>query len=112
MGDTAAERVCFVLRLKPERVDEYVTAHAHVWPEMLGALSDAGWRNYSLFVRPDDGLVVGYLETDDFEAAQAGMAATEVNARWQAGMAGFFQNAAGVTPDQAMKPLTEYFHLD
>jgi L-rhamnose mutarotase len=40
------------------------------------------------------------------------MAATEVNARWQAGMAGFFQSPAGVTPDQAMKPLTEYFHLD
>ncbi|MCW2733722.1 MAG: L-rhamnose mutarotase [Mycobacterium sp.] len=112
MADTAAQRVCFVLRLKPERVDEYVAAHAHVWPEMLGALSEAGWRNYSLFVRPDDGLVVGYLETDDFEAAQSGMAATEVNARWQAGMAGFFQNPAGVTPDQAMKPLTEYFHLD
>ena len=43
----------------------------HVWPEMLDALSDAGWRNYSLFVRPDDGLVVGYLETDDFAAAQS-----------------------------------------
>ena len=112
MADTATERVCFVLRLKPELVDEYVTAHQHVWPEMLSALSDAGWRNYSLFVRSADGLVVGYLETDDFAAAQSGMAATEVNARWQAGMADFFQNAEGVHPDQAMKPLTEYFHLD
>jgi L-rhamnose mutarotase len=109
---TSAKRVCFVLQLRPERVDEYVAAHEHVWPEMLGALSDAGWRNYSLFVRPDDGLVVGYLETDDFEAAQSSMAATDVNARWQAGMAGFFRNPEGVRPDEAMKPLTEYFHLD
>ena len=31
----------------------------------------AGWGNYSLFLR-DDGLLVGYLETDDFEAAQRG----------------------------------------
>ena len=112
MANATTERVCFVLRLKPERVDEYVAAHEHVWPEMLGALSDAGWRNYSLFVRPDDGLVVGYLETDDFAAAQSGMTATAVNARWQAGMADYFQNPAGVRPDQAMKPLTEYFHLD
>jgi L-rhamnose mutarotase len=103
-----------VLRVatKPDRVDEYVAVHESVWPEMLGALSRAGWRNYSLFVRPDDGLVVGYLETDDFAAAQSGMAATEVNTRWQAGMADYFQHSAGVLPDQAMKPLTEYFHLD
>jgi L-rhamnose mutarotase len=112
VANAAAERVCFVLRVKPERVDEYVAAHEHVWSEMLDALSEAGWRNYSLFVRPDDGLVVGYLETDDFKAAQSGMAATEVNTRWQAGMADFFLNPAGVWPDQAMTPLTEYFHLD
>jgi L-rhamnose mutarotase len=105
-------RVCFVLHLKPERVDEYVAAHEDVWPEMLEALNKAGWHNYSLFVRPDDGLVVGYLETDDFAAAQSRMAATEVNDRWQAGMADFFEHPSGVTPDQAMTPLTEYFHLD
>ena len=107
-----AQRVCFLLRLKPERIDEYVAAHQHVWPEMRAALSRAGWQNYSLFVRPDDGLVVGYLETDDFAAAQSAMAATEVNARWQVGMADYFQSPAGVLPDQAMTPLTEYFHLD
>ncbi|MET0454365.1 MAG: L-rhamnose mutarotase [Mycobacterium sp.] len=112
MANAATERVCFVLRLKPDRVDEYVAAHQDVWPDMLSALSEAGWHNYSLFVRPEDGLVIGYLETDDFAAAQSAMAATEVNARWQAGMADFFQNPAGVAPDEAMKPLTEYFHLD
>jgi L-rhamnose mutarotase len=106
------QRVCFLLHLKPERVDEYLAAHEHVWPDMLGALSDAGWRNYSLFVRPDDGLVVGYLETDDFRAAQSGMAATEVNSRWQARMSDYFQHPTGIRPDEAMKPLTEYFHLD
>ena len=40
------------------------------------------------------------------------MAATDVNARWQATMADYFQNPAGVAPDEAMRPLTEYFHLD
>ena len=98
MAEVAAQRVCFVLRLKPDRVEEYVAAHQHVWPEMLEALSEAGWRNYSLFVRPEDGLVVGYLETDDFDAAQSAMAATEVNARWQAGMADYFQNPTACNP--------------
>ncbi|NQX11699.1 L-rhamnose mutarotase [Microbacteriaceae bacterium VKM Ac-2855] len=104
------DRVCFLLHLKPELVDEYLEAHAVVWPDMLDALSRTGWRNYSLFLRPDDGLVVGYLETDDFEAAQTGMEAEEVNARWQAGMSRYFDNA-GRAPDAGMERLTEYFHL-
>lgn len=103
------ERVCFVLHLLPDRVQDYLAAHDHVWPQMLAALRDAGWHNYSLFVRPEDGLVVGYLETPDFAAAQNAMTATDVNARWQAAMAEFFQG--GSNPDEAMTPLTHYFHL-
>ncbi len=65
------ERVCFLLRVDPERLDEYKERHRDVWPEMQQALRDAGWGNYSLFLR-DDGLLVGYVETEDFEAAQRG----------------------------------------
>ena len=66
------ERVCFLLRVKPERLDEYRARHRAVWEPMLSALRDTGWRNYSLFLRPD-GLLVGYLECDDFVAAQHAM---------------------------------------
>jgi L-rhamnose mutarotase len=79
-------RVCFLLKVRQERLAEYRERHEAVWPEMLEALSAAGWHNYSLFLR-EDGLLVGYLETEDFAAAQAAMAATDVNARWQAEMA-------------------------
>jgi L-rhamnose mutarotase len=105
------QRVCFLLKVRQDRIEEYRERHAAVWPEMLSALSAAGWRNYSLFLR-DDGLLVGYLETEDFAAAQEAMAATEVNARWQAEMAGFFESLDGARPDEAMTPLTEVFHLD
>lgn len=100
------QRVCFVLQVPPEHHDRYRTAHADVWPEMRAALSEAGWRNYSLFLRAD-GLLVGYLETDDFAAAQRAMAATAVNERWQAEMATLF----GERADEAMQPLQEVFHL-
>jgi L-rhamnose mutarotase len=59
----------------------------------------------------DDGLLIGYVEADDLAAAQAGMAATDVNARWQAEMAPFFESLDGARPDEAMKPLTEVFPL-
>ncbi|MFE4948961.1 L-rhamnose mutarotase [Leifsonia sp. NPDC056665] len=103
------ERVCFTMRLKPERVADYLAAHETVWPEMLDALRETGWSNYSLFVDREEALVVGVLETDDFEGAIAAMNEREVNARWQATMAGFF--AEETAPDSTMTRLTEYFHL-
>ncbi|WAC54083.1 L-rhamnose mutarotase [Gordonia sp. SL306] len=114
------QRVCFLLHLRPERVDDYLEAHTEVWPEMLDALRASGWRNYSLFLRPEDGMVVGYLETDDFAAATAAMEATEVNARWQAQMSEFFRppstppgddGTPGANPDTIRTELVEYFHL-
>jgi L-rhamnose mutarotase len=104
------KRICFILQVKPDRLDEYKARHRTVWPEMQAALRETGWNNYSLFLR-DDGLLVGYLETEDFEQARAGMAKREVNERWQRDMAGFFTQPEGVLPDRAMQPLEEVFHL-
>ena len=103
-------RVCFQLQVRPDRLDEYVARHAAVWPDMLAALRENGWRNYSLFLRPD-GLLIGYVETDDLAAARAGMAATDVNARWQAEMAEFFVDL-DLPPDEGFVQLAEVFHLE
>jgi L-rhamnose mutarotase len=100
-------RTCFTLNVRPERLDEYRTRHREVWPDMLAALRDAGWRNYSLFLR-EDGLLVGYVEAEDFEAAQRAMADTDVNERWQRDMEPFFQARA----DRALVRLEEVFHLE
>ncbi len=105
------QRICFLLKVKPTHLDEYRRRHQEVWPDMLAALRATGWRNYSLFLR-DDGLLVGYLETKDFDAARAGMAAQEVNARWQAEMAPFFEALDGRRPDEGLLILEEVFHLD
>lgn len=103
------ERVCFLARVRPERLAEYRARHEHVWPEMRDALAEAGWGNYSLFLA-DDGLLVGYLETDDYAGALDAMAATDVNTRWQAGMADFF--VADGPPDRSFLRLPEIFHID
>ncbi|HEX6356232.1 L-rhamnose mutarotase [Actinophytocola sp.] len=105
------QRVCFLLKVKADRLEEYTLRHGEVWPEMLAALRETGWRNYSLFLRPD-GLLVGYFETDDLEAALAGMAERDVNARWQNEMAPFFEGLGGGAPDEGITPLQEVFHLD
>ena len=83
-------RVCIQLRVRPDRIEEYKERHAAVWP----------------------GLLIGYLVTPSLRAAQAGMAATEVNARWQAEMAEYFVDLAGASPDTGFIQLEEIFNLE
>ena len=104
-------RVCFQLQVKPDRLGEYKERHAAVWPEMRAALAGAGWRNYSIFAA-DNGMIIGYVEVDDFDASLATMANTDVNARWQAEMAEYFVGLDELRPDEGLVELAEIFHLD
>ncbi len=90
---------------------EYIERHRQVWPDMQQALRETGWTNYSIHIDPSDGLLIGYLETPDLEAAKAGMASREVNARWQSEMAPFFESLNGMAPDEGFLRLQEIFYL-
>jgi L-rhamnose mutarotase len=106
------KRIGFVLKVKKELIEDYKEHHRDVWPEMLDALRENGWRNYSLFIRAD-GTLFGYFETpESLQAAQAGMAQTEVNARWQDKMSRYFEIPEGAHPDELFIELEEVFHLD
>ena len=100
------QRLGFVLRVKPDRVDEYVLAHCEVWPEMLDALKSAGIRNYTIFRAGNE--MFGYFETDDLARAETYLAAQEVNARWQDAMADLLEERV---QDQGPSPLEEIFRL-
>jgi L-rhamnose mutarotase len=105
------QRIGFMLKVKKEMMAEYKRRHAEVWPDMLAALRETGWHNYSIFMT-EDGTLFGYLETPDYDAARAGMATKEVNARWQADMAPFFEGIGGKNADENFVQLEEVFHLD
>jgi L-rhamnose mutarotase len=105
------ERVCFRLQVRGDRLEEYRARHQEVWPDMLEALARTGWHNYSLFLG-EDGLLIGYFETPSLEEALAGMAATDVNSRWQAEMAEYFEELGDARPDTGFERLDEVFHLE
>jgi L-rhamnose mutarotase len=102
-------RIAFRMRVQPGKLDEYIELHTIVWPELLADLTAAGYRNYSIF---NDGLdLFGYFECDDYEAANAAMARSEANRRWQQFMSGYLEQAPG--PDAGPASLmTEVFRLD
>ena len=103
------ERVGFTMRLLPGQEAEYRRRHAAVWPKMLAALKSAGCRDYSIFIRGDD--LFAYLVVDDFGAFRASMAASPVNARWQAEMASLIDPLTDPATGFHQR-LEEIFHLD
>lgn len=106
------QRVGFLLKVRSERIEEYKEHHRKVWPDMLDALRRTGWHNYSLYMRLD-GLLFGYFEAEEsFAASLEGMSREEVNQRWQAFMAPFFEGMGTTNADEMMQELEEVFHLD
>jgi L-rhamnose mutarotase len=101
------QRSAFVLRVRPDKLDEYIEVHRAVWPELLDALRAAGIRNYSIFRSGNQ--MFGYFESDDLDAAGSYLAAQEVNRRWQDAMADLLEERV---PDGGPPPLQEIFRLD
>jgi len=110
-GSGPAQRVCFELHVRPELIDEYIQRHTAVWPRMLRAIERSGRRNYSLFVRAD-GLLIGYYEVDDDEAAARALALDPDTAEWEADAVRFFVALDGDRADQGAPHLREVFHLE
>jgi L-rhamnose mutarotase len=104
-------RAAWRLKVRREKMDEYVARHADVWPEMLDALRSSGWKNYSIFLDRNDCTLFGYFETEDLQASQAAMSKMAINAKWQEDMAPFFEDLGGAHADRASTTLEQVFFL-
>jgi len=73
-----------VIRVKPEKLEEYKRLHANPWPEVIEMIEKCNITNYSIYYR--DGLLFSYYEYvgDDFEADMAKMAAHPKMPEWWA----------------------------
>ena len=105
----STERVCFTARVRFEQLDAYRRRHEAVWPAMLAELEASGRRNYTVFLG-DDGLLVGYYETDDVRASNDYLSRSVVATEWEASMQEFFYQDERI--DQSARTLPAVFSLD
>jgi L-rhamnose mutarotase len=45
------ERLCFIFEIAEGKEAEYDRVHQEIWPELVDAIIDVGYRNYTLFRR-------------------------------------------------------------
>lgn len=103
------QRKAFQLRVRAERIAEYEQAHRHVWPELLRELESFGVRDYSIFRRGQELFL--YMRVPDFDVLLAQMAASDVNRRWQATMAPFFEPVPSLQPGEPFAMMEEIFFM-
>jgi L-rhamnose mutarotase len=99
----------FSLVVDPERAAEYDSMHADPWPDLLTAIRDAGFRNYSGFRRGAH--VVYYGEFyPDMATAFARIGRTVVNARWGRAFEGIITTLTDA--EGSLITADEVFHQD
>lgn len=76
------KRFAQVVRVKPEKYEEYRRLHAAVWPDVLKMITACNIRNYSIYHY--NGMLFAYFEYagEEFEADMAKMAADPTTRKW------------------------------
>jgi L-rhamnose mutarotase len=101
------------LRVRKEKLAEYIRLHNPIWPELARDLKAAGMRNYTLWLDRETGTEFGYLECDDWKAVCAALEKSEVHTRWQEMMSGYLLSTADEgQAGQPVKLLERVFTLE
>jgi len=76
------KRYGMVIKVRPEKLEEYKRLHAAVWPDVLDMIKQCHIRNYSIYYK--DGFLFSYFEYvgADFAADMAMMAADPTTQKW------------------------------
>ena len=71
-----------VIKVKPDKIDEYKKLHAAVWPEVKKMIADCNIRNYSIYLK--DGFLFSYYEYvgNDYDMDMKKMAADPITQKW------------------------------
>lgn len=106
------QKIGFLIRVRTEKLEEYIRLHNPIWPELARDLKAAGMRNYTLWLDREAGVEFGYLECDDWAAVCAALEKSEVHTRWQNLMQDYLLSPKdGTNAGQPVKMLECVFQL-
>jgi L-rhamnose mutarotase len=106
----AHRRYGMLLRVKPEKFEEYKRLHGAVWPGVLSRITACRISNYSIYHR--EGWLFAYFEYggDDFAADMRLMEADPETLRWWDVMKPMQEPLPTCAPGEWWAPMEEVFH--
>lgn len=106
------KRYGMVIKVWPEKLEEYKRLHAAVWPEVLKMIKECNIRNYSIYHK--DGYLFSYFEYigTDYDADMAKMAADPKTQEWWAVCKPCQAPLSTRKPGEWWADMEEVFHCD
>lgn len=103
------EEIAFTMKLKPGVELEYKRRHDEIWPELSAALTEAGIRDYSIYLDRATGTLFAVQKRLAGHTADA-LPALPVMQRWWAYMVDLMDTNSDHSP--VVVPLERVFHAD
>ena len=99
----------FKMKLKSGCEKEYKKRHNEIWPELLGLLSDAGIKDYSIFLDEETNTLFAVQKLTDTNTANQLPQNSIVQKWWD-----FMSDIMEVNPDNSpvIEELKEMFYMD
>lgn len=102
------EEIAFTMKLKPGVEAEYKRRHDEIWPELAAALTEAGIRDYSIYLDRASGTLFGIQKRIVGHSA-AQLPELPVMQRWWTYMADLMETNPDHSP--VVQSLEPVFHL-
>jgi len=101
-----------LIRIKPEKIEDYKKLHAEVWPEVLALLGKHHVKNYSIYLK--NNLLFGYLEYhgDDYTSDMKHVGEADVTKRWWKLTDPCQEAIEGAQEGEWWSTMEEVFHMD
>ncbi len=103
------QEIAFTMKLKPGVEAEYQRRHDEIWPELSQALTQAGIRDYSIFLDRASGTLFGIQKRLDDHTAD-GLPNLPIMKKWWAYMADLMETNPDNSP--VSSSLERVFHME
>ncbi|GAB3641500.1 L-rhamnose mutarotase [Spirosoma arcticum] len=103
------EEIAFIMKLKPGTETEYERRHDEIWPELSATLTEAGIRDYSIYLDRSTGTLFAVQKRLASHTADA-LPMLPLMQRWWAYMADLMETNPDFSP--MVTPLERVFRLD
>ncbi|MFD2569038.1 L-rhamnose mutarotase [Spirosoma soli] len=103
------QEVAFTMKLKPGVEAEYKRRHDEIWPDLSEALTEAGIRDYSIYLDRSSGTLFAVQKRVDDHRAD-NLPTLPIMQKWWAYMADLMDTNPDNSP--VVQPLELVFHAD
>ena len=100
---------CFVMKIKPEFLTDYIEIHKNAWPELLKAAKESGAKNLLIYIYQNLSIVI--FECEDLDNVYENYGKYDVVKEWNEKTESWIEESPKIDGSGSVETLEEVFNL-